>query len=75
MNAVWEKFCADLLEVGKVLGDHLGDLLQDALLATARDVHQGTSGGQDVFESDHNERQRVTTPWVWSSCFSLCLIS
>ena len=35
----------------------------------------GTSGGQDVFESDHNERQRVTAPWVWSSCFSLCLIS
>ena len=65
---VWES------RSGKVLGDHLGDLLQDALLHRPG-RSPGTSGGQDVFESDHNERQRVTAPWVWSSCFSLCLIS
>src|SRR5690606_36954066 len=43
------------VEVGKILGDHLGDLFQDAFLAAALNVHQRTFRAQDVFESDHGE--------------------
>ena len=42
------------VEVRKVLGDHLGDLFEDSLLAAAWDVHQGTSRGQDIFQSNHD---------------------
>src|SRR5690606_13974605 len=50
-NQGFEQFSG--VQAGLLSGNQVGDEFQYALLAADRDVHLGTPGGQDAFESDH----------------------
>ncbi|MNY42719.1 hypothetical protein D3C86_1776350 [compost metagenome] len=41
------------VQVGQLARHQVGYLFEYTFLTASRHVHQGTAGGQDIFESDH----------------------